>query len=77
MLALNIFSITTPNFKKFGKKMQKQRKGDIDRIVDRLSDIAKEETNRAKDIFEEHKKVLTPKKQRTPSKKTSIDFYEK
>jgi len=72
MLALNIFSMaTTPNFKKFGKKMQKQRKGDIDRIVDRLSDIAKEETTRAKEIFEEHKKVLTP------SKKTSIDFYEK
>ena len=74
MSTLNIFSITTPNFKKFGKKMQKQRKGDIDRIVDRLSDIAKEETSRAKEIFEEHKKVLKPKKQRKPS---SIDFYEK
>jgi hypothetical protein len=72
MLALNVFSITIPNFKKFGKKMQKQRKGDIDRIVDRLSDIAKEETARAKEIFEEHKKVLKPS-----PKKTSIDFYEK
>ena len=64
-------------FKKLGKKVQKQRQGDVDRIKDKLSDIAKDETKRVKEVFEEHKKLFQKAKPKGSAKKTSIDFYEK
>jgi hypothetical protein len=60
-----------------GKKVQKQRQGDVDRIKDKLSDIAKDETKRVKEVFEEHKKLFQKAKPKGSAKKTSIDFYEK
>ena len=65
------------DFKKLGKKVQKQRQGDLEKIRDRLSDIAKDETRRVKEVFEEHKKLFQEVKPKGSAKKTSIDFYEK
>ena len=79
----NTFTVFAANkkknngFKKLGKKVQKQRKGDVDRIKDKLSDIAKDETKRVKEVFEEHKKLFQKAKPKSSAKKTSIDFYEK
>lgn len=61
-------------FKKIGKKLQKQRQGDVERIKDKLSDIAREEERRAKDIFKQHKDVFKKTKKSSPK---SIDLYEK
>jgi hypothetical protein len=63
-------------FKKIGKKLQKQRQGDVDRIKDKLSDIAREEERRAKDIFKQHKDVFKKTKKSSSTPK-SIDLYEK
>jgi hypothetical protein len=65
------------DFKKLGKKVQRQRQGDIEKIRDKLSDIAKDETKRVKEVFEEHKKLFQKAKPKGSAKKTSIDFYEK
>ena len=75
----NTFTVFAANkdFKKLGKKVQKQRQGDVDRIKDKLSDIAKDETKRVKEVFEEHKKLFQKAKPKGSAKKTSIDFYEK
>jgi hypothetical protein len=82
----NMFAITfsptyaasTDRFKKFGKKMKKQRQDDLGKIKDKVSDIAKEEQRRAKDILKEHQDFFKKsKKSKGSAKKTSIDFYEK
>jgi len=82
----NMFAITfsptyaasTDRFKKFGKKMKKQRQDDLGKIKDKVSDIAKEEQRRAKDILKEHQDFFkNVKKSKGSAKKTSIDFYEK
>ena len=82
MLAItNTFTVFAANnkkdFKKLGKKVQKQRQGDVDRIKDKLSDIAKDETERVKEVFQEHKKLFEKAKPVKKVGKTSIDFYEK
>ncbi|QIG59746.1 hypothetical protein [Dishui Lake phycodnavirus 3] len=64
------FAATTKRFKKFGKKMKKQCQQDLTRIRERVSDIAREEERRAKDIFREHQEFFQK------SEKTDIDFYE-
>ena len=77
-----MFAITTSNsffgfsdrFKKIGKIIQKQRQGEVERIKDKLSDIAREEERRAKEIFREHKDIFKKSKKSAPK---SIDLYEK
>ncbi len=77
-----MFAITTSNsffefsdrFKKIGKRIQKQRQGEVERIKDKLSDIAREEERRAKEIFKQHKDIFKKSKKSTPK---SIDLYEK
>lgn len=69
------FAANTKRFKKFGKKMKKQRGDDLSRIGDKFKDIAREEERRAKDIFREHQEFFqkNTKKEST----TEIDFFEK
>jgi hypothetical protein len=71
------YAASTDRFKKFGKKMKKQRQDDLGRIKDKVSDIAKEEQRRAKDILKEHQDFFKKAKAKGSAKKTSIDFYEK
>ena len=66
----------TDKFKKVGKKVQKQRKGDVERIKDRIKDIAREEERRAKEIFKQHQDIFKRKPTKT-AKSTSIDLFEK
>lgn len=65
----------TDKFKKVGKKVQKQRKGEVEKIKDRLKDIARDEGKRAKEIFKQHQDIF--KKKKKPTKSTSIDLFEK
>ena len=73
------FASTQKKFKKFGKKLRKQRDGEVDSIKDKLKDIAKDEVEKTKSLFEKHKEFFNGNKtQKTPtSETTAIDFYEK
>jgi|TARA_B100001142_G_scaffold242161_1_gene241209 cell fate regulator YaaT (PSP1 superfamily) len=69
----------TDKFKKVGKRVQKQRKGEVEKIKDRIKDIARDEEKRAKDIFKQHQDIFKPdtKKKGRSAKSTSIDLFEK
>jgi len=69
----------TDDFKKVGKKIQKQSKTEVDKIKDKISDIARDERKRVQEIFKEHQDILKRNKEtRKASKKSkSIDLYEK
>ena len=71
----------TDDFKKVGKKIQKQRKTEVDKIKDKISDIARDERKRVQEIFKEHQDIIKKNKEtRKASKKSkskSIDLYEK
>jgi gas vesicle protein len=71
----------TDDFKKVGKKIQRQRKTEVDRIKDKIGDIARDEQRRVKEIFKEHQDIIKKnkeaKKAKKKSKPKSIDLYEK
>ena len=73
------FASTQKRFKKFGKKLRKQRDGEVDGIKDKIKEIAGDEVERTKSLFEKHKDFFNDNKtQKTPtSETTAIDFYEK
>ena len=56
------------DFKKIGKKIQKQRKTEVDKIKDKIGDIARDESKRVQEMFKEHQDVI--KKDKEQSKKT-------
>jgi hypothetical protein len=50
------FASTQKKFKKFGKKLRKQRDGEVDGIKEKISDIAsKMKLKELKSLFEKHK----------------------
>jgi len=73
------FASTQKKFKKFGKKLRKQRDGEVEGIKEKINDIAKDEIERTKSLFEKHKDFFKDNKTSvTPSSETTaIDFYEK
>ena len=73
------FASTQKKFKKFGKKLRKQRDGEVDSIKEKLKDIAKDEVEKTKSLFEKHKEFFSDKKpsSTSTSETTAIDFYEK
>ena len=68
------FAASTKRFKKFGKKLKKQRQEDLGRIGDRIKDIARDEERRAKEIFKEHQEFFQGAKGK--KEEVAIDFYE-
>ena len=82
VLAFNLIQISclvSGKQKKVGKKIQKQRQTEVDKIKDKISDIARDEQRRVKEIFKEHQDIFKKNKEaRKASKKSkSIDLYEK
>ena len=67
------------DFKKIGKKIQKQRKSEVDKIKDKLGDIARDEQRRVKEYFKEHQDLIKNDKEtkKKKGKVKSIDLYEK
>jgi len=55
------FASTQKRFKKFGKKLRKQRDGEVDGIKEKISDIAKDEVERSKNLFQKHKDFFNEK----------------
>lgn len=68
-------SFNQKKFKKFGKKLQRERRADFERMADRVRDIAKDEERRVKELLKQHQEFFSDK----PAKKesTAIDFFEK
>jgi len=83
MLAVtNTFTVFAANnknkgFKKLGKKIQKERDTDVEKIKEKFSDIFRDEQNRLKGYFEEHNRLVKKEDKPKKSGKKSIDFYEK
>jgi len=74
------FASTQKKFKKFGKKLRKQRDGEIDTMKEKLKEIAQDEIKRSQNLFQKHKDFFkdTKKCTNTPTTETTaIDFYEK
>tara|TARA_B100000427_G_scaffold137334_1_gene114198 strand:- start:560 stop:817 length:258 start_codon:yes stop_codon:yes gene_type:complete len=74
------FASTQKKFKKFGKKLRKQRDGEIDGMKEKMKEIAQDEIERTKNLFERHKEFFSKQKQckNAPNTETTaIDFYEK
>ena len=67
------FAASTKRFKKFGKKMKKQRQQDLGRIGDRFKDIARDEERRAKEIFKQHQEFFQGAQKK---EEVAIDFFE-
>jgi hypothetical protein len=83
MLAVtNTFTVFAANnknkgFKKLGKKIQKERDTDVEKIKEKFSDIFRDEQSRLKGYFEEHNRLVKKEDKPKKSGKKSIDFYEK
>jgi len=71
------------DFKKIGKKIQKQRKTEVDKIKDKIGDIARDERKRVQEMIKEHQDVIKKDKEQTKKTKKKksnakeIDLYEK
>ena len=70
------FAANTKRFKKFGKKMKKQRQDDLGRIGDRFKDIARDEERRAKEIFKHHQDFFKGANDSQKKEEVAIDFFE-
>lgn len=71
--SINVTSINK-RFKKFGKKMRKQRNEEVGKIREKLADIARDEERRAKDIFKQHQDFFQGSSKKTDE--VAIDFFE-
>jgi len=74
------FESTQKKFKKFGKKLRKQRDGEVNGMKEKMKEIAQDEIERTKNLFKKHQDFFKEQKQckNAPSTETTaIDFYEK
>lgn len=65
--------------RKFRKRLAKERREDLNRMADKIKDIAKDEQRRSKELLREHREFFENPQQggKKNTKETSIDFYEK
>lgn len=75
---MNTLSLTTPTilcgrkkYRKFGKKMNQKTKKDVSKITETLKKLTDDEIKRAQDLYSEHKKFMSPKKE-----EEKMDFYD-
>jgi len=61
--------------KKFRKRLARERREDLQRMADKIHDIAEDEKRRSKELLREHREYFEDNKSK--SKETSIDFFEK
>lgn len=61
---------TQKEFRKFGKRLAKQRRDDLDLMGQRVKDIVKDERSRAQMLVDEHQEFLEKIK---PKKKSEDD----
>ena len=64
-------------FRKFGKRIARERRVDFERMADKMKDIAKDEERRTKELLKEHREFFEKRGGGGDNESTSIDFYEK
>lgn len=64
-------------FRKFGKRIARERRTDFERMADKMKDIAKDEERRTKELLKEHREFFEKRGGGDDGESTSIDFYEK
>jgi len=64
-------------FRKFGKRIARERRTDFERMADKMKDIAKDEERRTKELLKEHREFFEKRGGGGGDESTSIDFYEK
>ena len=74
------FASTQKKFKKFGKKLRKERQEQIDSMKEKLKEISQDEIKRSQNLFQKHKDFFKESQKGSSTKTnevTAIDFYEK
>lgn len=66
-------------FRKFGERLSRERRIDLDRYADRIKEIARDEERRTKELLQQHREFFeeAPRKNASSSSSSSIDFFEK
>jgi hypothetical protein len=64
-------------FRKFGKRIARERRVDFERMADKMKDIAKDEERRTKELLKQHREFFEKRVGGDDVESTSIDFYEK
>jgi len=60
--------------RKFRKRLARERREDLNRMAEKIKDIAEDEKRRSKELLREHREFFETPRQK---KDKSIDFYEK
>jgi hypothetical protein len=64
-------------FRKFGKRIARERRVDFERMADKMKDIAKDEERRTKELLKQHREFFEKRVGGDDAESISIDFYEK
>lgn len=76
MLALTFSPVCSgvpKKLRKFRKRLARERREDLERMAEKIKDIAEDEKRRSKELLREHREFFeTPRE-----KEKSIDFFEK
>jgi UDP-N-acetylmuramyl pentapeptide synthase len=70
---------TQKSFKKFGKRLAKQRRDDLNLMGQRVKDIARDEERRARELAADHQafiEALTPKLRKDGKDDDDVSFFD-
>ena len=67
---------TQKSFKKFGKRLAKQRRDDLDIMGQRVKDIVKDERSRAQTLVDEHQEFLEKIKPKKSEDDDDVSFFD-
>jgi len=67
---------TQKEFKRFGKRLAKQRRDDLDLMGQRVKDIVKDERSRAQTLVDEHQEFLEKIKPKKSEDDDDVSFFD-
>ena len=67
---------TQKEFKRFGKRLAKQRRDDLDLMGQRVKDIVKDERSRAQTLVDEHQEFLEKIKPKNSEDDDDVSFFD-
>lgn len=69
---------TQKNFKKFGKRLAKQRRAELNLMGQRVKDIAHDEERRARELAKDHREFIESliARKREDEDETDVSFFD-
>lgn len=67
---------TQKEFRKFGKRLARQRRDDLDLMGQRVKDIVKDERSRAQTLVDEHQEFLEKIKPKNSEDDDDVSFFD-